>query len=30
MEGVGVVINNLAGSNNGSDCPASTGLPVLA
>ena len=27
MEGVGVVINNLASSNNGSDCPASTGLP---
>ena len=29
VEGVGVVINNLTGSNNGSDCPASTGLPVL-
>ena len=30
VEGVGVIINNIAGSNNGSDCPASTGLPVLA
>ena len=30
VEGAGVVINNLAGSNNGSDCPASTGLSVLA
>ena len=26
VEGVGVVINNFAGSNNGSDCPANTGL----
>ena len=30
VEGVGVVINNLAGSNSGSDCPASTGLTVVA
>ena len=29
VEGVGVAINKLAGSNNGSDCPASTGLTVL-
>ena len=29
VEGVSVVINKLAGSNNGSDCPAGTGLPVL-
>ena len=30
VEGVGVFINKLAGSNNGSDCSASTGLAVLA
>ena len=30
VEGVGVVINNHAGLNNGSDCPAKTGLPILA
>ena len=30
VEGVEVVINNLAGSNSGSDCPASTGLHVLS
>ena len=30
VKDVGVVINKLAGSNNGSDCPASTGLTVLA
>ena len=29
IEGAGVVINNLAGSNHGSDCPANTGLSVL-
>ena len=29
MEGVGDFINKLAGSNNGSDCPTSTGLSVL-
>ena len=29
VEGVGVFINKLAGSNNGSDCPTITGLPVL-
>ena len=29
VEGVGVFINKLVGTNNGSDCPASTGLPVL-
>ena len=30
VESVGVFINKLAGSNNGSDCSASTSLPVLA
>ena len=30
VEGVGVFVNKLAGSNNGSDCPASACLPVLA
>ena len=30
VEGVGVVVDELAGSNNGSDCPASEGLTVLA
>ena len=30
VEGVGVFINELAGTNNGSDCPAKTGLPVLS
>ena len=30
VEGVGVVINKLAGSNNGSECLVSTGLFVLA
>ena len=30
VEGVGVFMNNLAGSNNGSDCSAGTGLTVLA
>ena len=29
VEGVGVFVNKLAGSNNGSDYPASLGLPVL-
>ena len=29
VEGVGVFVNKLAGSNNRSGCPASTGLPVL-
>ena len=29
IEGVGVVVNNLAGSNNGSDSPANTALPVV-
>ena len=30
IEGEGVVVNKLAGSNNdGSDCPVSTGLTVL-
>ena len=29
VEGVGVFVNKLVGSNNGSDCPASTGSPVL-
>ena len=29
MEGLGVMVSNFAGSNNGSDCPANTGLPVL-
>ena len=29
IEGVGVVVNNFASSNNGSDCPANTRLPVL-
>ena len=29
VEGVGVFINELVGTNNGSDCPAETGLPVL-
>ena len=29
VKSVGVMINKLAGSNNGSDCPATTGLPVL-
>ena len=30
IESAGVVINNFAGSNNGSDCFSNTGLPVLA
>ena len=30
FEGVNVVINKLAGSNKGSDCPDTTGLSVLA
>ena len=29
LEGVGVFINELVGTNNGSECPASTSLPVL-
>ena len=29
VEGVGVFINELVGTSNGSDCPASTGLSVL-
>ena len=29
VEGVGVFINKLVGTNNGSDCPANTGLSVL-
>ena len=29
VEGVGVFVNKLVGTNNGSDCPASTSLPVL-
>ena len=29
IEGLGVIINYFAGSNNGSDCPANTGLSVL-
>ena len=29
VEGVSVVINNLAGSNSGSDCSANTGLTAL-
>ena len=29
IEGVGVIINKSAGAKSGSDCSATTGLPVL-
>ena len=29
IESLGVIINKFAGSNNGSDCPANTGISVL-